>query len=237
MLDRNEQRIVGVLVEAGLLRPAGGLLAEPELRRGCNQIDSRDPMMDLTMAEVTDALRSLVQTGWVEGVESAAGNVRYRHRVAERFALEPVELALLCELLLCGPQTASVLGDRLERLGLCASGEVLALALEGLAARSQPLCVPLVPGPRGGERAWAHRLSHRLPDRAAYLRPVSPSAAPSGNAAAEGGIATAASTGAGPGHAIELEGRVEVLEQTVARLEGELKRLQTARLDDFVIGR
>lgn len=237
MLDRTEQRIVGVLVEASLLLSGGGSLSESELRSGCNQFDSRDPLMELTPVEIAASLMTLQETGWVERVGNGPRGNRYRHLVMERFSLQPVELAVLCELVLYGPQTATGLGERLERLGCGVDGNELESTLRALAARPQPLCVPLPPGLRGGERMWAHLLSHRLPERLVAMRtaavvPASASPSiersPARNSGEEGPVA-ATST--------DLTVRVEHLERAVARLDSELQRLQAAHLDEVVLGR
>lgn len=237
MLDRNEQRIVGVLVEASLLESGGGSLSESELRMGCNQFDSRDPLMDLTPVEIAAALMTLQETGWVERVDAGPRGARYRHLVMERFSLQPVELAVLCELVLYGPQSATGLGERLERLGCGVDGETLEATLHALASRPQPLCVPLPPGLRGGERVWAHLLSHRLPERLAALRAAPLAARPSARVAAAEPAAGREAEPTAEIPAQELPTRVEELERIVQRLTAEVRLLQAARLDEVVLGR
>src|SRR5207247_3644923 len=82
---------------------------------GCNQKSNRDPVLNLTDQEVEEALNEAQQLGLVTRVQG--GRVeRWRHNLYEVWNVNKVELAVLAELLLRGPQTEGELRGRASRM-------------------------------------------------------------------------------------------------------------------------
>lgn len=158
MLDRTEQRIIGVLIEKERTVPDSYPLSENALVDGCNQKSNRDPVMDLQAFEVAGALMALQERGYVAKVEGGGRVARYRHRLAERLVLQPAELAVLTELLLRGPQAPGALKPRVARMGYEATPEQIEAVLRQLQSRSDALVEPLPRQPRERDARWRHRL-------------------------------------------------------------------------------
>src|SRR5512136_2530480 len=105
ILNEIEVRILGCLIEKELTTPEYYPLTLNALTNACNQKSNRDPVMGLEEAHVVRGLDSLRFKQLVV-VSIDGGRVpKYRHILAERLRLAPEELALLCELLVRGPQT------------------------------------------------------------------------------------------------------------------------------------
>jgi uncharacterized protein len=103
-LDDNERRVLGVLVEKAKTTPDAYPMSLNALVTGCNQKSNRDPVMELEDWEVEDALQSCKDKGLV--VKVVGGRVeRFKHTLYESWRVDKVELAVLAELLLRGPQT------------------------------------------------------------------------------------------------------------------------------------
>jgi uncharacterized protein YceH (UPF0502 family) len=149
--DPTERRIVGVLVEKALSTPDYYPLTLNALVAACNQRSNRDPVSTYTEFEVEGALRSLFDKKWVTYVEGSGRARKWRHRLDERLALSPPELAVLAELLLRGAQQPGELRTRCGRMANIPTHEALMEIIEGLGKRLPPLVVKL---PRqGGARA------------------------------------------------------------------------------------
>jgi len=115
-LNDLEVRVLGSLIEKELTTPEYYPLSLNALVNACNQKSNRDPVLSLEESEVTRALDSLrfKQLALVSG---AGGRVaKYRHALVEKFRFSPAELALICELLVRGPQTVGELRTRAERM-------------------------------------------------------------------------------------------------------------------------
>lgn len=159
-LDRTERRIIGVLVEKALSTPDAYPLTVNALLAGCNQKSNRDPVLDLQEFEIDGCLRSLFLKGLVVQSSREGGRAtRWRHRLAEVLQIDPVDQAVLAELLLRGPQTVGELRTHTERMHRFASLEEVIAVLERLAARPEALArlLPRAPGERAPK--WCHLLS------------------------------------------------------------------------------
>lgn len=221
-LDRTEQRIVGVLVEKELSVPDTYPLTENALLAGCNQKNNRDPVMELERFQIDGALMSLRLKDWVAETEREGGRTsRYRHRMEERLGVDRPAKAVLCELLVRGPQTPQELKTRIGRLGVEATVEQVMAILEQLRDRAGKGLVELLPrAPRERDARWAHRLGPREP-RAAEAPTASASAA----AAPTPVRAVASAAGdAAPADATVTQ-RLAALERRVAELEALVQRL------------
>ncbi len=146
-LNSDERRVLGVLVEKAKTTPDTYPLSLNALVTGCNQKSNREPVMELSDVDVEAALTSLQQKGLV--IKITGGRVeRWRHHLYEAWKVEKVELAVLGELLLRGPQTEGELRGRASRMEPIADLEALRPVLRSLAERG--LVVYLTPEGRRG---------------------------------------------------------------------------------------
>ena len=160
VLDPQDQRILGSLLEKQTTVPASYPLTANALRAACNQSSNRDPVVDLDQATVEQTARALKERGLLRIVWSDTGRrtLKYHQILDERLGLDPDERALLTVLLLRGPQAAGELRTRTERLfGFADRGEVEA-CLHRMAARPQPLVRELERRPGQQDRRWVHLL-------------------------------------------------------------------------------
>jgi uncharacterized protein YceH (UPF0502 family) len=228
MLDRTEQRVVGVLIEKELSVPDTYPLSENALVDGCNQKSNREPVLELQPFQVAGALMALQEKGFVARLDGAGRVAKYRHRLVDRWALDHKELAVLAELLVRGPQAPGALKPRLQRMGCHDTPEAIEALLRKLASRPEPLVQQLPHAPRERDQRWRHLLGpggdgEVVADAAARpaLTPLTPRTPEP---------PTAATPSAGPPAAVPpvgaatLEQRVAALEQQVAALRQQLAR-------------
>ncbi len=155
-LNETEVRVLGCLMEKELATPEYYPLTLNALTSACNQKSNRDPVMQLEETEVVRALDALRFRQLVL-LSAEGGRVpKYRHILAEKFRLSPAELALLCELMVRGPQTAGELRSRAERMHPFAGPAAVEEALEELLARTPPLIIRLPRQPGRKEVRHAH---------------------------------------------------------------------------------
>lgn len=115
VLNSLERRILGVLVEKAKTTPDAYPLSLNALVTGCNQKSNRDPVMNVDDADVQDALEALQEKGLVFLIQSSRVD-RWRHSLYDAWTSDKVELAILAELLLRGPQTEGELRTRASRM-------------------------------------------------------------------------------------------------------------------------
>ena len=157
-----EARVLGCLIEKEITTPDAYPLTLNALVHAANQKSNRDPVLDLSESEVQDVLDGLMKKHLVTDRSGAFGGrvTRYRHRFCNtqfgELTLSPEELAVVCELLLRGPQTPGELRSRAKRMAPLANvGEVDAV-LANLAGRDEPLVTQLPREPGRREARWAH---------------------------------------------------------------------------------
>ncbi|MCS7047613.1 MAG: YceH family protein, partial [Gemmataceae bacterium] len=142
-----DRRVLGVLVEKAKTTPDAYPLSLNALTVGCNQKSNRDPVMNLGEEQVEAALASLQRRGLVTRV--TGGRVdRWRHNLYDQWQVGKVEMAVLAELLLRGPQTEGELRGRASRMEPIDDLEALRATLRPLAERR--LIVYLGPEGRRG---------------------------------------------------------------------------------------
>jgi uncharacterized protein YceH (UPF0502 family) len=147
VLEEEERRILGVLVEKAKTTPDAYPLSINALVTGCNQKSNRDPLMSLEEDDVEDALGRLKNRGLVMKV--IGGRVeRWRHLLYETWHVDKIELAILAELLLRGPQTEGELRTRASRMEPIDDLDALREKLRPLVDRT--LVVYLTPEERRG---------------------------------------------------------------------------------------
>lgn len=149
-LNAVEARILGALVEKQLTTPEYYPLTLNALTAACNQKNNRAPVVEYDEKTVVRGLDSLREKKLACLVTLAGGRVpKYEHRLGERIHLSgPAELAILCELLLRGPQTAGELRSRADRMHPFPALEAVQQTVDALAARPAPLVLklPRLPG-------------------------------------------------------------------------------------------
>jgi len=157
-----EARVLGVLIEKAHTVPDSYPLSLNSLTLGCNQKTAREPVFTVSEGEVqgaVDALKSLSLA-----FEASGSRVtRYEHNLGRVLTLPSQSLALLCVLMLRGPQTVSELRAHSERLHRFADLSAVEGFLDELAGRSEdkggPLVVKLARAPGSREARWAQLLS------------------------------------------------------------------------------
>lgn len=160
VLTPHEARVLGCLIEKEATTPDNYPLSINALVNACNQKSNRDPVMELDEQAVRDALRGLQDLNLAGTASSAEGRVtKYEHRLGEAFNYSRMEYALMCVLLLRGPQTPGELRGRCERIFNFDSLEQVHFGLDKLTKRepAQVVMLPRQPGTK--ESRYAHLLS------------------------------------------------------------------------------
>jgi uncharacterized protein len=166
LLTETEARVLGSLVEKDITTPDYYPLSLNALVNACNQKSNREPVMNLNDDAVRQALHSLNEKG-LAGNASGAGDSRvakFEHRMQEAFNLPRPETALLCVLLLRGPQTPGELRGRAERLHRFEDLTDVQSTLQKLMTREEPLAKVLPRQPGTKEARYAHLLCGDKPE-------------------------------------------------------------------------
>jgi len=212
-LTAAEARVLGSLVEKEVTTPDYYPLTMNALINACNQRSNREPVMDLDEDAVRQALHGLEDKQVAGRARSADGRVtKYEHWLGEAFNFNRGETALMCVLLLRGPQTTGELRSRTERMHEFAEMSDVIASLQRLMER-EPALVALLPRQQGArESRYAHLLSGLLESvqspvvsqPAAHSVPTTP----------------------------EQDDRIAQLESTVAQLKADVETLRK-RFDDL----
>ena len=152
-LNQIEQRIIGVLLEKEITTPDQYPLSLNSLTTGCNQKSNREPVLELNEAEVLDAIDGLIAKRIVVRDEAVSGRVdKYRHRFCNTefgdLQFNEQQLAVVCVLLLRGPQTPGELRSRTNRLANFAQVSEVEQVLQDLQQQSLVQQLPRQPGKR-----------------------------------------------------------------------------------------
>lgn len=153
LLSPTEARIVGCLIEKAATTPESYPLTVNSLMLAANQKTSREPVMSLEEGEIGHALRELEDRGWVRVVHGSRAH-RYEHRIEDKLSVTRPQRALLCLLMLRGPQSAPELLTRCERLADVGSLDDVKQVLERLQQRGFVANVGRASGQR--EDRYAH---------------------------------------------------------------------------------
>ena len=158
MLNVVEARVVGALMEKEIATPEYYPLSLNATVNACNQKSSREPVMELGEGDVRTALFDLEQMGLVR-TDASARVSKFEHRMRDVLNLRRDEVAVVCLLLLRGPQTPAELRARAERMYSFDDNAAVTATLERMAAREEPLTVLMARQPGSREARWAHLLS------------------------------------------------------------------------------
>jgi len=210
-----EQRVLGCLIEKRFTTPDQYPLTLNALRLACNQSTNRDPVVNYDDDAVREAAQRLSR---YELARLASGHssraVKYRHLAEDALGLDQAQLAILCVLLLRGPQTPGELKQRTERM----------VRFDSLDAVESVLAML-------GERGYARRLERRPGQKEDRFEQLLGGGGGGGGGGGEGGggeppaTRAAAPTFAAP-PSNGLAGRVDALEAEVAALRAELTQLR-----------
>jgi len=160
VLNDVEARVLGALIEKDITTPDYYPLSLNALVNACNQKNNRDPVMALDEAAVRDALSGLQElrlAGPAGGADSRV--TKYEHRMQNVLNLSRGETAVLCVLLLRGPQTPGELRGRTERMHSFEGLDAVQASLQKLMQREPPLAAVLPRQPGTKESRYAHLLS------------------------------------------------------------------------------
>lgn len=159
-LTAAEARVLGALVEKEVTTPDYYPLTLNALINACNQRSNREPVMDLDEDDVRQALHGLENKQLAGRARAADGRVtKYEHWLGEAFNFSRAETALMCVLLLRGPQTPGELRGRTERLHEFAEISDVVAGLQKLMEREPSLVAMLPRQPGTKESRYAHLLS------------------------------------------------------------------------------
>lgn len=228
-----EARIIGCLLEKEITTPDQYPLSLNALVNACNQKSNRDPMLELDERAVQDVVDALAKRHLLLERSGFGSRVpKYQHRFCNTdfgsLKFSEIELAILCELLLRGPQTPGELRGRANRMATVSDVEAIEAALRALATRTDgPFVVQLPREPGRRDSRWA-QLFTELPDGA--LQAGHP-AAQVGQVQAQAGkfADTSFAAPAGlpaPAPSGVLEQRINALEERCAALEQRLAQLE-----------
>jgi len=206
ILTEIETRVLGSLIEKDITTPDYYPLSLNALVNACNQKNNRDPVMTIDETAVRDALASLQEKRMAGPASGADSRVtKFEHRLQEVFNFDRREIAVVCVLLLRGPQTPGELRSRTGRMYHFEALDDVVSTLDRLAQREPPLARVLPRQPGTKESRYTHLFSGEPPisDAGENVHVArAPSPAPAG--------------------AIPVADRLMALEEEVAHLRREL---------------
>jgi uncharacterized protein len=207
-LSATEVRVLGALVEKEITTPEYYPLSLNALMNACNQKSNREPVMTLDEESVRKALRTLTEQYMARSASGDSRVAKFEHRLNELYNFHRHEIAVLCVLMLRGPQTPGELRTRTERMYAFADLDAVHAALNLLMRREPPL-VKVLPRQAGTKES---RFMHLL----------------LGDAEPEMAAAEAVGTGSGSSDVVSTRDRerIEQLETEVAELRSELETLR-----------
>jgi uncharacterized protein len=229
-LDPLEARVIGCLIEKQITTPDQYPLSLNALVNACNQKSNRDPVMSLDEPTVQRTLDTLSRRHLIlerSGFGSRVPKFQQLFCNTEHGSLKfsPQELAIVCELLLRGPQTPGELRSRASRMAPFADVSEVEAALRGLSEREGAALVVQLPRESGRrESRYRHLFGPESPPEPIAAAIAAPDPAPDSPTGADAAAqATAGET---------LASRVARLEEAVRELRRELEALKAAGADD-----
>ncbi len=160
VLSATQARVLGALIEKEVTTPEYYPLSLNALLNACNQRSNREPVMNLDEEAVRMALHRLDDLKLAGRSRSSDGRVaKYEHWLGEAFNFSRAETALVCVLLLRGPQTPGELRGRTERMHAFEELTDVLAGLQKLMERTPPLAAVLPRQPGTKESRYMHLLS------------------------------------------------------------------------------
>ncbi len=223
-LSALEARVIGCLIEKQITTPDQYPLSLNALVNACNQKSNRDPLMDVDEPTVQRTLDDLGKKHLIVDRSGFGSRVpKYQHRFCNTefgtLKLSPQEVAIVCELLLRGPQTPGELRPRAARMAPFGDTDQVEAILEGLRTREDgPFVVRLARQAGRRDSQWAHLFSGPVDagveTDVPAVRPAAPAMAANPVAVAPSGTSTPETS------------RIERLESEVRQLREELDSLK-----------
>ena len=176
ILNEIEVRIIGSLIEKQVSTPDYYPLTLNALMHACNQLSNRDPVVtydERTVAQAIESLRGKNMAYVFYGSDSRVP--KYKQMMTEIFHLSPQETAVMCVLMLRGPQTVGELRGRTSRLFEFADLAEVEATLEGLIARDDPALVVKLPRQIGRKES---RYAHTLAGEVSMMEQAAPAGEP-----------------------------------------------------------
>src|SRR5580704_12091823 len=175
ILNDVETRVLGSLIEKDVTTPDYYPLSLNALVNACNQKNNRDPVTSFDEDSVQEALSTLQEKRLAGPTSSADSRVtKYEHRLQEAFNFTRGETAVLCVLLLRGPQTPGELRGRTERMHRFEDLTEVQSTLQRLMQRDPPLVRVLARQPGTKESRYKHLLAGGAEDAADGTEPATP---------------------------------------------------------------
>lgn len=209
-----EARVIGCLIEKEITTPDQYPQSRNALTNACNQKTNRDPVLELSEAQVQQTVDALMKKHMVSDRSAGYGGrvTKYKHRFCNTefgpLKFSKQELGILCVMLLRGPQTPGELRSRTNRLCEFADAEEVEATLKSLISREDGPFIARLPRAAGArESRYAHLFSGTIESAA---EPPETEAAP------------------GMPGAPSLAQRVAALEQLVENLRNEVAALKSA---------
>jgi len=235
-LNSIDRRVLGVLGEKAKTTPDTYPMSLNAVVAGCNQKSNRSPVLQLEPDQVEESLDRLREFGAVALVEGSGRVQKYRHYLYEWLGVNKVELSVMIELLLRGPQTEGELRGRVSRMDPIDDLNALRELLTSL--KTKGLVLPLTPEGRG--QVFTHALfpQRDLDQQKAQhlLQPVA--ASPDEDEPHVASLSStsprppAVSTAPRPAPVASGSGDLELLRQTVENLRSQVKQ-QQQEIDDL----
>jgi uncharacterized protein len=214
-----EARVIGCLIEKEITTPDYYPLSLNALQNAANQKSNRDPVMDLDEESIRRALHSLSQQNLARSAATDGRVAKFEHRLADVFNFHRHETALICVLLLRGPQTPGELRTRTERLFAFEDLNAVHSALNLLMNRQPPLVKLLARQPGTKEARYAHLLSGDVSNQAPQSNSAEDSESPSAEHETDVGATNSE-------RLMELEREVADLRSEVTELKHQLAAFQ-----------
>ena len=217
-LSAEEARVIGCLIEKQITTPDQYPLSLNALTNACNQKNNREPIMALGEEEVRQALHGLEDEHLAGAIRGDGRVPKYEHHCQEVFNFTRGEVAIVCVLLLRGPQTPGELRGRTERMYKFDELSDVQSVLQRLMAREPALVTVLPRQPGSKEARYAHLLSGEI-DTAAFESAIA-------NATSYAYASASSSRTSSQASDPELQERMAQLEAEVAILARELNELR-----------
>jgi len=212
MLTAIEARVLGALMEKQLVTPEAYPITLNSLVLACNQKTSREPISNYEQGELQRCTSQLQDKGWIN-VDYSSRAARFDQRLTRALSLDKATQALLCVMLLRGPQTLAELVTRTQRMFDFENTKAVEEKIENLCAKSTPYFVRIPRVANQREDRYMHLLCGK-PDLDAIAAMVSSSS----------------STAKSNAHidddrVVQLEHKISVLEDQVLHLQKQIKVL------------
>jgi uncharacterized protein YceH (UPF0502 family) len=220
-LTEIEARVLGALIEKEITTPEYYPLSLNALVNACNQKSNRDPAMNLDDRAVEAALHSLSEKNLAGRADNMEGRVtKYEHRLQEVFNFTRQETAILCELLLRGPETPGELRSRAGRMQHFDDLNSVLSTLQRLMNNDPPIVEILPRQPGTKELRYSHLFAGAAPGHTEKVATAQSHTAPAVSVSSKSPIASDSA------RISELESQIAIIQKEVASLKQQLADLQ-----------